>query len=138
MQSIRFMRTGCLGKCPEYQVFLNPDNALGSYYVGGANVARLGTYRSTDPKAFKGALAALENHFLIWLPPTTILDAAHGVVIAQRCDVTTTLDFIFGLRPDLKSLFMDLDNIVDSIHWHKINNIRESPSFYLSPQPGHI
>lgn len=51
-----------------------------------------------------------------------VLDAPHYIVAAERCGVTTKLDWpAYENRRDIESLFDGLDAITAGIHWHKIS-----------------
>jgi hypothetical protein len=61
------------------------------------------------------------------------LDVPHYIVAAERCGVTTKLDWpAFESRRDIESLFDSLDALTQHIHWHKISDSTESMEQWLN------
>jgi hypothetical protein len=55
-----------------------------------------------------------------------VTDVPHYIVAAERCGVTTKLDWpAFQNRKDIESLFDGLDAVTERIRWHKISNSAE-------------
>ena len=96
-------------------------------YVGIRNVARYGTYQSECPASIlKRAIAVLESqgfYNLSYDSSVLVLDAPHYVVSAERCGVTTKLDWpVQGDRKDIESMLHGLDALTDSVSWHKVSH----------------
>jgi hypothetical protein len=95
IQTIWYERTSCFGTCPGYQVAFWSDGDC--YYVGYKDVSRLGTYGQTcSSSVFRRAVVVLENdgfYRLDYDSSIMVMDAPHYIVAADRCGVTTKLDW---------------------------------------------
>ena len=123
------------GTCPDYEVLFSNH---GLYYVGRAYTSKRGTYEATDTRALRRAIAVLQQleFFKLSVQPSLIMDAPHFIVAAQRCGVSTKLDWpFFGSRPDIEALFDKLDGITNSLTWRKSSTSVESPLNLLAPIP---
>lgn len=130
IEAIRYVRTNCFGKCPNYEVLFTKD--LDCYYVGSEYVQKRGTFSSAcAPSVLKSAIAALRAHNFYNLnydPSIIVLDVPHDIVAVARCGVTTKLDWPSSTSlPNFSSLFEALDAVTDRIHWHKVNASLHSP-----------
>ncbi len=130
IDAIRYERTNCFGKCPDYQVLFASRNEC--YYVGTQYVPKHGTYEAVcSPAVVKRAIAVLERqefYSLNYDSSILVLDAPHYIISVERCGVTTKLDWPWREdRKDIESLFSELDVITDDIRWHKVSNSLESP-----------
>jgi hypothetical protein len=140
IDEIRYARTGCFGKCPNYEVLF--ANSGECYYVGRENVPKHGTYDAAcTATTLKDAIAMLERHQFYNLnydPSIIVTDAPHYIISVERCGVTTTLDWQLHVREDrndIKALFDGLDLITDRVRWHKVSNRLTSPLPLLVPIP---
>lgn len=128
IRGLRYVRTGCFGKCPNYEVLIS---GLGLYYVGRTYVDRPGTYEAPLGDTLLRARALLQAHHFFALnydDRTLITDVPHYIVAVVRCGVTTKLDWPeFGDRPDIESLFNAFDALVKNTKWHKTSDSTESP-----------
>src|SRR5579871_1604481 len=114
VEAIWYTRTNCFGKCPSYQVALWKDGDC--YYVGYKYVSRMGRYAQTcTSDVFKRAVTVLEHrgfYHLDYDSSMLVFDAPHYIVAAERCGVTTKLDWpAYENRRDIESLFDSLDTI---------------------------
>lgn len=130
IDAIRFAHTNCFGKCGSYDVTLSRD---GFHYVGGPYAPRRGTYEANFiPSIYKRAVNALRLHDFFSLnydSSVLVTDAPHLIVSAQRCGVTTKLDWPqYTRREDIESLFEDLQRITGGIRWHKIGTDENAPN----------
>lgn len=145
--AVRYARTSCFGKCPDYEVLFSN---LGLYYVGRRWVQMTGTYeaetptndeftRGAIPKSLRLAIGVLERHtfFTLSVKPQLVTDVPHLIIAVERCDVTTKLDIPdFGQRRDIAELFKELDAVAEGVHWKKTSDSDDSPlTLYASIYP---
>ena len=135
--AIRYVRTNCFGKCPTYEVLFTRE---GCYYVGIANVSRHGTYESAcSAEVIDEATSMLKSHQFYYLnagPDVIVTDVPHLVIAVERCGVTTKLDWPdWEKRPDIPSLFSDLDRITNAIYWRRVSTSLRSPLPLLAAIP---
>lgn len=134
IEAVWYARTGCFGHCPSYQVgFLKNGNC---YYVGFKDLSRKGRYEQTCSfDIFKRVRMALQSHDFYHLnydSSVLVLDAPHYIVAAERCGVTTKLDWpAYENRRDIKSLLDGLDAVTKGISWHKISDSTEPINQWL-------
>jgi hypothetical protein len=134
IEAVWYERTNCFGTCPGYQVAFGKDGDC--YYVGYKYVSMLGRFAQTCTLGvLKRAVRVLRSHDFYHLnydSSILVLDAPHYIVAAERCGVTTKLDWpAFQNRKDIKSMFDSLDVITKSVRWHKISNSTESMDQWL-------
>lgn len=130
INAIEFERANCFGSCQSYQVLITNEQQC--YYIGIRNVSKLGSFQGAcSPAILKRAIAVLErNDFynLNYDSSTLVLDAPHYVISAERCGVTTKLDWpVHGIRKDIETLLMELDTITDTINWHRVSSHPQLP-----------
>jgi Domain of unknown function (DUF6438) len=128
VQAVWYERTGCFGRCPGYQVVFSKYGDC--YYIGFEYVLRLGRYAQTcSSNILKQATQVLQRHEFYRLnydSSILVTDVPHYIVAAERCGVTTKLDWpAFQDRKDIESLFDGLDAVTEHIRWHKISNSAE-------------
>jgi hypothetical protein len=136
ISAIRILRTECIAQCPSYEAVFSQ---LGLYYVGRVNMLRIGTYNAeipsvyrpgTKPKSLEAAISILRaaRFFELSLVPSLATDVPHVIIAAQRCDVTTRIDYAdYGQRPDVDSLANRLDKLVTQITWKRESKSLDSP-----------
>ncbi len=147
IRAIRYARTSCFGKCPDYEVLFSD---LGLYYAGRRWVKMTGTYEAehpTDeqfrrgvlPASFRLAVRLLERYdfFDLSVEPVLVTDVPHYIIAVERCNVTTKLDMpSYPERRDVEGLFDALDVIKDQVHWTKTSDTDASPlSLYATIFP---
>lgn len=142
IEAIRFERTNCYGKCPSYEVLFarTTTDKYECYYVGREYVSKHGTYQADCSSAtFQKAVGALEFsdfYQLNYDSSVIVTDVPHYVVGAERCGVTTKLDWPASeKRQDIPSLLDQLDGIANSLRWHRVSNSLESPLSLLDSIP---
>ena len=106
------------------------------YYVGYKYVSMLGRYaQACTSGILKRTVGVLQRHDFYHLnydSSINVLDAPHYIVAAERCGVTTKLDWpAFQNRKDIESMFDSLDAVTKSIRWHKISSSTESMEYWL-------
>jgi|HubBroStandDraft_5_1064220.scaffolds.fasta_scaffold22314_3 hypothetical protein len=130
INAVRYERGGCFGHCPYYQVLFT---RLGKcYYVGMKNVSKLGTYESScSPRILLRAANVLRSRNFYgtdYDSSALILDTPHYIVSAERCGVTTILNWpAHGTNSRITGLMDDLDAITKRVKWRKISDSSESP-----------
>jgi hypothetical protein len=79
ISSVRYEKTACYGVCPSYAVSFSP--ALFTY-DGRSNVARLGTYESSETAKFKDVVALLAkfDFYSFKVKPGFVTDVPHFIV----------------------------------------------------------
>ena len=92
ISAVRYEKTACYGVCPNYEVLFSNR---GLFYVGRSNVAKHGTYESSDIRKFAEAVSLLSrlDFFAFRIKPVLITDVPHYIVAVERCGVTTKLDW---------------------------------------------
>ncbi len=78
------------------------------------------------------ALQSHDFYHLNYDSSVLVLDAPHYIVAAERCGVTTKLDWpAYENRRDIKSLLDGLDAVTKGISWHKISDSTEPINQWL-------
>lgn len=138
IQAVRYARTGCFGKCPDYEVLFS---GLGLYYAGRRYVEMTGTYeaetatedsfrRGVRPQSLALVVRLLERYdfFNLSVVPDLVTDVPHYIIAVERCDVTTKLNWpAYPGRRDIEELFDGLDAITNRVHWTKTSDSDVSP-----------
>ena len=136
ISGVRYVRTGCFGTCPSYEVFIW---RLGLYYVGRLYVQKTGTYEAAVGNLLVRARELLKAHHFYDLNDSEsydVTDVPNFILAVNRCRVTTKLDWPdYEERPDITSLFDDLDALVQNVKWHKTSDSTDSPAALFTSIP---
>jgi hypothetical protein len=124
IQLIRFERKNCLGGCVNFEVELSLD---GFHYRVNTGTTNEREYSSPFArKIFDRSVTTLKNHaFYLMNYDSSVLafDTPHLILSAERCGVTTTLDWpLYEHRQDIEGLFNALSTIRDDVDWRKTAN----------------
>jgi hypothetical protein len=124
IRAVRYEKTACYGVCPSYAVSFSAARLT---YDGRSNVARIGSYTSSETGKFYDVVALLAklDFYSFTVKPVFVTDVPHFIVEVERCGVSKRIDWPAGIWPgvsgarDIRDLFDGLDRITNSVAWHK-------------------
>jgi Domain of unknown function (DUF6438) len=134
ISAVRYARTSCFGRCPDYQVLFakisTHDPKFICEYVARSNVSKHGTYAAVCRSEVLSKVVSLletSGFYSLSVVPDLVSDVPHLLIAVERCDVTTVLNWPeYPQRPDIDGLAKGLDRITDAQTWSKTSDSSES------------